>query len=389
MKRIGLMGGSFNPIHNRHLAIAACAKQELQLDTVLFIPTGNPPHKRDGMAGAQDRYEMTRLAILPYDSFSISDIETARAGITYSVDTLRLLKTQYPDATFAFIIGEDTLHDLPHWHDPDIVFTLCSFAVCCRSSQTVQDSPIVRELEARGARFSYLSLPPAEVSSTAIRKRLAQTALCDDLPPQVMTYIRIAGLYGHKGLPNGREMLERLKNALRPPRYLHSLRVAYTAVELAMLHNIPQAEAELAGLLHDCAKHLPLEEMQQIAIRSRLQLDADILQKNSLLHGPVGAVVAKESYGVTNEQVLAAIACHTTGKVDMTPLDMLLFLADKTEPGRKSYPLLEQIRALSRTDLTKATLLSVESSRDYVLSKGASLYKDSDSIIHWLKSRVS
>ncbi|NCB32256.1 MAG: nicotinate-nicotinamide nucleotide adenylyltransferase, partial [Clostridia bacterium] len=113
-ERIGLMGGSFNPIHNRHLELAVCAMREAKLSRVFFIPTGNPPHKHEGLAPAEQRYEMTRLATLRFPGFEATRVELDRPGIIYTLDTLLQLKKQYKDADFDYIIGEDTMLDLPN-----------------------------------------------------------------------------------------------------------------------------------------------------------------------------------------------------------------------------------------------------------------------------------
>ena len=171
-ERIGIMGGSFNPVHKRHLEIAACARREFDLDRIIFLPTGNPPHKRVGLEDAEDRFEMTRLAVYGMQGFMASRMEIDREGIIYTVDTLSRLQKQMPDTAIDYIIGEDTLLDLPNWRKADKVFTMCRFLVCCRTSDEVRTHPIVDELEKRGASFAFMTLPPSEVSSTAVRAAL-------------------------------------------------------------------------------------------------------------------------------------------------------------------------------------------------------------------------
>ena len=175
-ERIGIMGGSFNPIHDRHMEIAACAKREHKLDRVIFLPAGNPPHKHEGLADAEYRFEMTRLAVSGMQGFSVSRMEIDREGVTYTVDTLTRLQKQMPGAELYYLIGEDTLFDLPNWRRPDKVFTLCRFLVCSRETGELAQNPQVRELEERGAKFSFLSLPPDAESATAIREALARPA---------------------------------------------------------------------------------------------------------------------------------------------------------------------------------------------------------------------
>ena len=166
-ERIGLMGGSFNPIHLAHIQLAQMAMREASLNKVLFIPTGNPPHKREGLAPAGQRMQMVRLALCKEADFFPSDIEMNRNGMVYTVDTLILLKNQMPDATFYYIIGEDTLYDLVHWRSPEKVFEMCRFLVCRRtgSGAGADVAAVMNELKRLGAQYSYLSGEAGDLSS--------------------------------------------------------------------------------------------------------------------------------------------------------------------------------------------------------------------------------
>ena len=384
-ERIGLMGGSFNPIHARHLEMARCALAEAELNRVLFLSTGNPPHKHEGMADGEDRFEMTRLAVFGIPRFSASRMELDREGVIYTVDTLRLLKKQYPDADLLYIIGEDTMLDLPNWRTPDEVFRLCTFIVCCRSTGDLAAHPLYGELTARGARMRFLSLPPCDISSTEIRRELSAGRFPKELSPQVTEYIRIMGLYGVPQSPPGADRYYgTLRRALSDKRLVHSLLVAWTARKLAEKHGVDPALAEQAGLLHDCAKCMPLPAMQRIAKESKLPLDEETLENNNLLHGYVGAVLAEREYGVTDAGVLSAIRCHTTGKVGMRPLDMILYLADKIEPSRRDYPALQEVRRLAETSLIKAAGYSMGSTLDYVRSQHHTPHPATQQAADWL-----
>ncbi len=132
--RLGLLGGSFNPVHNGHLAIARQTREALGLDQILFIPTSHPPHKPNGsLAPAQDRYEMVRLAIASDPSLAISDVEIRRPGKSYSIDTIRLLQQEYGAQTqLFFLIGLDAFLDFPSWREPLTLLELCPFVVLSR-----------------------------------------------------------------------------------------------------------------------------------------------------------------------------------------------------------------------------------------------------------------
>jgi len=210
---VGLLGGTFNPIHNGHVAIARQAREVLALDRVVLIPTGDPPHKpHENLAAAKDRFEMVRLAIASDRSLSISDVEVRRSGKSYTIDTIRLLQQEYgPDARLFFLIGLDAFLEFPTWRDPATLLTLCSFVVLSRpglSFQALSGLPLIPsiphaslvELDAgRSVRLDVpvgaqslicLRLPPNSVSASDIRARIAQGApTAKLLPPVVESYI--------------------------------------------------------------------------------------------------------------------------------------------------------------------------------------------------------
>lgn len=133
------------------------------------------------------------------------------------------------------------------------------------------------------------------------------------------------------------EMEKHLKKQLKPKRFKHTLGVIDCAVDMAERNGADVKKAELAALLHDCAKNYSRDELLSVAGRCRIPLDDITLKEPQLLHGPVGAVVAREEYGVTDSEILDAIAYHTTGREDMTLLDKIIYLADFIEPSR-DYP---------------------------------------------------
>lgn len=234
-----------------------------------------------------------------------------------------------------------------------------------------------------------MSLPPDAESATAIREALSHGETPHGVRPQVLEYIRIMGLYGCRESPRGAAAYyPRLRQLLTDKRLLHSLLVAATARELARLHGMNVDQAAMAGLMHDCAKCMPLAQQQRIARESRLLLDKETLQSENLLHGPVGAVVAEREFGVRDPNVLSAIRCHTTGKVGMLPLDMIVYLADKIEPSRRSYPALEKVRELAQSDLVAAMRYSLESTLAYVRSQKTTPHPATQRVADWLARLV-
>jgi len=200
-----------------------------------------------------------------------------------------------------------------------------------------------------------------------------------------------ASLLGSEPLHDSRspEWVAKLSSSLKPGRFAHSLSVAWMSRRLARIHGIDSLKAEQAGLLHDCAKCLPLDEMQQIAVAHTLTDDQEILASGALLHSIVGSWVAREDYGMTDPDVLEAIAYHNTGFPGMTRLDMCVCLSDSIEPLRESYPHLDRVRALAETSLERALLLSLEGTADYVTSRGKFLHPRTQNTIAWLKRSLN
>ncbi|MBS0170248.1 MAG: nicotinate (nicotinamide) nucleotide adenylyltransferase [Nitrospira sp.] len=222
--RLGLLGGSFNPIHRCHLSIAQSAQRLLQLDRILFIPTGDPPHKQSRtLAEARHRYHMVELAIQDVPGFALTDIEIRRTGKSYSIDTVRAIHQEYgPDTSLFFIIGLDAFLDLPSWKEADRLLHTCNFVVISRPSTRFvalttipffHDIPrgTLEALDAatqdradvplpHGRALTFLRLPPCESSASEIRARIqAGRPLANLLPPLVESYILREGLYREDG----------------------------------------------------------------------------------------------------------------------------------------------------------------------------------------------
>ena len=226
-----------------------------------------------------------------------------------------------------------------------------------------------------------------EIPSSVLSSRLAAGEGESDLSIDVLEYCRCKGLYRAPGrLDHIDGWMDRLFSALKPRRFAHSLSVAYAAKRLALLHGLDALKAEQAGLLHDCAKCLPLDKMQRIARDHALTDDPAILENTALLHSLAGAQAALDDYGMDDPEVLEAIRYHNTGHEGMSRLAMCVCLADSIEPLRDSYPLLERIRALADVSLERALLLSLESTAEYVTSRGYYLHPRTQNTVRWLKS---
>lgn len=185
---IGILGGTFDPVHNGHLAIAAAAIRQLGLDLLLLIPNARSPLKSSRpTASFAQRVDMLQLAITAHPEYVVSQIEGERGDISYTIDTLRELAALYPKAEFHLIVGADALADFQHWREHEEIRRLARIAYVSRPG-----SRIVPE----GITATRLEMPPMDVSSTEIRDRVRDGHSIDELvPPVVADYIAAHQLY--------------------------------------------------------------------------------------------------------------------------------------------------------------------------------------------------
>ena len=192
MQRLGIMGGTFDPIHCGHVLLALYAQEHLQLDEVLFVPAADPPHKehRTDLAPAHHRWAMVELAIAGISGFSASRLELDRPGRSYTIDTLRQLAVTHPDCERYLIIGEDNVVDLSSWHDPRGILEQCTVVAGSRITQDGQADP---EL---ASRMLFIDTPVVEISSTDIRESLRQRRpIRCMVPDSVEAYVLERRLY--------------------------------------------------------------------------------------------------------------------------------------------------------------------------------------------------
>jgi nicotinate-nucleotide adenylyltransferase len=188
--RLGVMGGTFDPIHVGHLVTAEEALHQFALDEVVFVPTGRPWMKEhDVVASAEDRYTMTAIGIAPEPRFHVSRLEVDRGGPTYTVDTLRALRDEVPGAELFFITGADAMLEIMRWKEPQTVFDLAHFIAATRPGYDVVAFDPMPDV-------TVMRIPALAISSTDIRARVhAGRPIRFLVPEGVEAHIRTAGLY--------------------------------------------------------------------------------------------------------------------------------------------------------------------------------------------------
>ncbi len=190
---LGLFGGSFNPPHVGHLAVAEAAAEAAGLGRVVWMPANTPPHKRSGhiLAAPEHRLAMTRLAAEGNARFEVSEVEVRRAGVSFTVDTLRALRAAHPEADLALVLGGDSLAGFATWREPAAILRLARLVVYRRPGSDEAGVP-----DEVLARTTFVDAPPLDLSSTAIRARIAGGKTVRYLVPDaVRAYVAGHGLY--------------------------------------------------------------------------------------------------------------------------------------------------------------------------------------------------
>ena len=182
--KIGLFGGAFNPFHNGHLAIAKTAIEKAELDKLIFIPTGNAPHKKETDISRIDRLNMLKSVIENEDKMFISDYELSRDTVSYSADTTEYFKLIYPEDELFFIIGDDSYKQIDSWHEPERIMKVATLLVFPREGAEIE-APAMK-----------IDMPRVEISSSDVRKRIKLGKDCRNLlPKSVFDYIIKNNLY--------------------------------------------------------------------------------------------------------------------------------------------------------------------------------------------------
>ena len=326
--RIGIFGGSFDPVHKEHVRFVGAAIACLRLDKVFVMPAHNPPHKPYRILSPDaDRLEMCRLAFSSLPEVEVSDYEIKQGGTSYTYLTCKYFRGLFPDAEIFFLVGTDMLRNFPYWREPQSIVNDVTIAVCGRNDEEgwwEEEQRIFTEKFKKP--FARVDCNGEDVSSTKIRVLAgADMRLTDFLDEKTAAYIAEKNLYKIKNADKALALE-------KPERQAHSIRVAELAAARALKLKIPEKQAIAAALFHDCAKNLtadspylegfvPPQEWGEIP--------------KTVWHQFAGAYVAERHFDVQDEDVLNAIRYHTSARPNMSELEKLIFLADMLEAERR------------------------------------------------------
>ncbi len=354
---IGIFGGAFDPPHKEHIRIAQAVKEEFSLENVVFLPSGNAPHKCL-QAPFSLRVKMLQSAL--QGAFPIDQVENTFTEKTYSYKVLPLLREKYGD--IAFLIGGDSLLAFEKWCHPEEISKICPLIVVPRGEDDLARLSAAAEKYARlwGAKILISQKVRGEaVSSTMIRAKCALGMPAEEVADEVMNVIKQNGLYSEYA-----DYVNRVKSMLRETRWRHTCGVVLAGLKINEKIGLPFEKVFLGCLLHDCMKHTD-------RINDGVPQDT---RGTKVLHAFNGAEEARLAFGITDTEILDAIRYHTTGRANMTTLDKLVYTADMVEELTRDFPGVEELRAVAYEDLDKGFLLCFEKCYESLLERGIPIY---------------
>lgn len=311
MKKIGLLGGTFDPVHLTHIQNAKNAYEQLNLDEVWLIPVLNNPFDKTIVATNKQRLDMLNLAIEDYPYIKICDIELKKDinVKSYTFDTVSELKEIYSDYEFYFIIGYDQASKFHLWYKSEELAKLAKIAVISRLGYSKSEN------------FDKYLMTEINTQATNTSSSLIRDGKCLDLDQKVLNYMMTNSIYTKT----------MIKPRMSEKRYIHTLSMTNLACEFAKNNGVDVSKARAAGLLHDVAKEMDKDEMTKIMEKYfSKHLDASF----PVWHQWVSAYVAKNEFAIDDEEILTAITNHTTGSINMSKLDMCIYCADQYDPSR-------------------------------------------------------
>jgi len=395
--KLGIFGGSFNPVHHGHFFLVDAAISKLKLDRVVMIPAFRSPFKLDAenMEGsANDRLDMLAAAAAGDSRLAIDDCEIRRGGVSYTVDTIEDIADRYlPSAKPALIIGDDLAADFPKWRDSKKILELADIVIVRRINPADGNSQAAYPFA-----HTLLDNEIMDISSQMIRDKIKTGQDWRSLVPSgARAVIEDRRLYGFNGSGQYKDnedlsqgvilrIEEEARRVLTTERFLHSRNTALLAHDLCLRFGVNPKAGYLAGIAHDLAKQMEPKLLMKLVKDDGLPITDIEKGKPNLLHGRAAAVLLKERFCIHNKDVLEAVAFHTSGKVDMCPLTKTVYIADKIEVSRNIDPALRKMCVNEDLDGILYAVLKKQVGK--LQSKGVNLFEDTLRLLNKMKEKA-
>ena len=361
MKKIGIFGGTFNPVHEEHVQVATCAIKELNLDKLIVMPTFISPHKERQPAPAQDRLNMLKIAFNGQEKVEVSDYEILKQGKSFTYITVEHFKQQ-EDCELFFIVGGDMLIDFKNWRYPDRILNACTLAVFGREDFFTDYQKEQEYFKtAFNKSFVKLSYDGKSVSSTKIRIYSQFGITPEAVPSGVNEYIKEKGLYA----PDLYQKF--VMKTLPEKRIKHTADVVVCALKKVKELGLDEQKVITSATLHDCAKYIDYKTVQGFELPKGVP--------GPVVHAFLGAFVAQNVLKITDQEIIDAIRYHTSGRANMSTLEKLIFVADMVEEGR-SYEGVDALRELyEKSDFEKCFVECLKEEVLHLVNKKQYIYE--------------
>ncbi len=359
--KIGIFGGSFDPVHLEHILIVKNAVKELSLDKLFVVPCSIAPHKIGvETASKQDRLNMLKLAFSDEEKVEISTYELDNEGVSYTYSTVEHFKKQYVSDELYFIMGSDMLENFPTWKNPELIVKNANLLLVERKIFGKSNEELINKVKSLyNAKISVLNFYGENVSSTYLRTKVKLGLPLDGLASkEVENYIYEKGLY------KGNELYSYVKSVLPEKRLNHVAGVVALSLIYAKKLKLDEKKVETASLLHDIAKYLNPQDF------------TEILPKNcpkEVAHQYIGEYIARTQLKVTDGEILNAIKYHTTGRPNMTTFEKVIYLADLLEPSRK-FSGVQELRKAVDEDFEKGFRTCVFEITGFLINGGGDIF---------------
>ena len=369
--KIGIFGGTFDPIHNEHINMALSAKEELGLDKLYIVPAYVSPFKSAyDVTQPVHRLNMVNIAFMDYPDVTVSDYEIKAGGASYTYKTVEHFKKLHPKDKLYFIIGGDSLGTFFNWANPEIITKHADIAVVLREGVYIETDKLQKKFKKLFNKdFIKLTYTGASVSSTKIRMTARFCLPLEGLvPKEVEDYIVKYDLYEDS------PYIDYLKSVMTESRLKHTVNVVTAAMTKAKSLKLDEKKVYLAATLHDLAKYQNPDDFPGFVYKGI---------PKQVVHAFLGAYIIENVLGITDKDVIDAVKYHTTAKAPMSTLQKLIFTADMIEDDR-TYDGVEELRKIFYTEsLDKAFTECLKEEVKHLQQKGYELFTETQNAYNY------